>query len=85
MAKKRNLNILLGAAIGFCLGLAMCLLLPILIFWSPTLYFRECIDFCVSAFFLWGKAFWKQNSKMREGCAPIFNGSVPFLSNIVHG
>ncbi|MGD1858135.1 MAG: leucine-rich repeat domain-containing protein, partial [Leptolyngbyaceae cyanobacterium] len=46
---------------------------------------RECIDFCVSAFFLWGKAFWKQNSKMREGCAPIFNGSVPFLSNIVHG
>lgn len=39
MARKRNLNILWGAVIGCCLGLITCLLLPILIFWSPTLYF----------------------------------------------
>ncbi|MEM9484285.1 MAG: hypothetical protein AAGA83_11400 [Cyanobacteria bacterium P01_F01_bin.116] len=37
--RKRNLNILWGALIGCCLGLILCLLLPILVFWSPTLYF----------------------------------------------
>lgn len=39
MSRKRNLTILWGAVLGCCLGLIMCLFLPILIFWSPTLYF----------------------------------------------
>ena len=39
MGRKRNLNVLWGAVFGCYLGLLMCLLLPLLIVWSPTLYF----------------------------------------------
>ena len=44
----------------------------------------ECLIFCVSAFFLGGKAFWKQDSKVRERCLPILDGLSPFLRDVVH-
>ena len=45
---------------------------------------RECLKFCVSAFYLRDKAFWKQDSKMRERCLPVFNRLPPFLRDVVH-
>lgn len=40
---------------------------------------RVCSDFCVSAFDSKFETFWEENSKVRQGRSPVFDGSIPPL------